>query len=414
MNTEGVQRVQVRVKRRRLKRRSKKVYLLIALLLCLFMGGSLFGVVEFLAYNGMYHRDKALADTGMLHLQRAEALLVALPKNPLDASRVVQAQHEFASGLTALVKLNNDLKSLPGYGTSMPVYGSRLSAALHLTPLAITLAQAGVTSCALLNIFISRVHNPLDVQGQGLTQSDLTLIRQNLHQVKSALDVVVNEASRLQPAYIQSDPRTEHLLSKLHNDIPALQGVIANTEQFLTFAPALLGIGKPANYLLEILDSTELRPGGGFIGNYGIATLSGGRLTSARITDVMLLDGSFELAGHTIPYPPEYSWFAHYLAAQSWSLRDSNLDADFPTDARNGEANFEREGGSVPLQGVIAITPFFIERMLDITGPISVPEYHETVTAQNLVSLIHFYQLGGATAGEGSSFIPSPDGHSSQ
>ena len=385
------------------------MYLLIAFLLCVFMGGSLFGVVEFLAYDGMYHRDKALADTGMLHLQRAEALLVALPKNPLDASRVTQAQHEFASGLTALVKLNNDLKSLPGFSTSIPAYGSRLSAALHLTPLAITLAQAGVTSCALLNIFISRVHNPLDVQGQGLTQSDLTLIRQNLHQVKSALDGVVNEASRLQPADIQSDPRTEHLLSKLHNDIPALQGVIANTEQFLTFAPALLGIGKPANYLIELLDSTELRPGGGFIGNYGIATLSGGRLTAAHITDAYLLDRPLEATGKSIAYPPAYAWFP--LAPAGWSFRDSNLDADFPTAARYGEQNYKLEGGTVPVQGVVAITPAFIQQALALTGPIKVSEYGEVVTAQNLIDRIHYHQLGGDVASKSSSHIP-PNGTS--
>jgi hypothetical protein len=173
----------------------------------------------------------------------------------------------------------------------------------------------------------------------------------------------------------------------------------------------LLGIGTPVHYLLEILDSTELRPGGGFIGNYGIATLSGGRLTSARITDVDLLDKPFKFAGHTIPYPHAYSWFAHYLAPASWSFRDSNLDADFPTVARNGEVNFEREGGNVPLQGVIAITPFLIEQILNITGPISVPEYHETITAQNMVARIHYYQLG--PAGQGPDYIASPDGHSS-
>ncbi len=134
--------------------------------------------------------------------------------------------------------------------------------------------------------------------------------------------------------------------------------------------PTLLGIGTPAHFLLEILDSTELRPGGGFIGNYGIATFHGGRLTTAHITDTYLLDKPFESAGHTIPYPPAYSWFAHYLAPSSWSLRDSNLDADFPTAARYGESNYEREGGNVPLQGVIAITPSFIEQVLNITGPI--------------------------------------------
>src|SRR5262249_5468927 len=42
------------------------------------------------------------------------------------------------------------------------------------------------------------------------------------------------------------------------------------------------------------------------------------------------------------------------------------------------------------------------------------PEYHEVVTAQNLIARIHFHQLGGAAVDEGSSLIPSPDGHSSQ
>ena len=408
MNMEGVQSVHVGVK----IRRSKKVYLLIAILLCVFIGGSVFDVVEYLAYAGMYHRDVALAGTGMQHLQKAEALLVALPKKPLDAPHVSQAQREFASGLMALVKLNNDLKSLPGYITTLPVYGSRLSAALHLVPLAITLAQAGMTGCALLNILISRFHNPLNVQGQGLTQADVTLIGNDLHQIKSSLDVVVNEANQLQPADVHSDPRIGQLLSKLHKDIPALQSAIANAGQILAFAPALLGIGNPANYLIELLDSTELRPGGGSIGNYGIATLAGGRLTTAHIADADLLDKRFEASGKSISYPPAYTWFLP-LAPASWSFRDSNLDADFPTAARYGEQNYRLEGGTVPVQGVIAITPAFIQQALTLTGPIKVPEFGEVVTAQNLIDRIHYHELGEATAGKGGSHIP-PNGTSKQ
>jgi hypothetical protein len=59
---------------------------------------------------------------------------------------------------------------------------------------------------------------------------------------------------------------------------------------------------------------------------------------------------------------------------------------------------------------VIAITPALIQQALAITGPISVPEYKETVNAQNLVARIHYYQL----ATDGSSLIMSSDGHSSQ
>jgi Protein of unknown function (DUF4012) len=188
-----------------------------------------------------------------------------------------------------------------------------------------------------------------------------------------------------------------------------IQDWLDTFERLLPVAPSLLGIGTPANYLIEVLDSTELRPGGGFIGNYGTATLSGGRLSATHITDVDLIDKPFESAGHVIPYPPAYGWFD--LARGSWSFRDSNLDADFPTAARYGEQTYREEGGKVSAQGVIAITPALIEQALAITGPITVPEYHETITTQNLIARIHFHQLGNA--GEGSDLIPSPDGHSS-
>ena len=131
------------------------------------------------------------------------------------------------------------------------------------------------------------------------------------------------------------------------------------------------------------------------------------------VTDIDLLDKPYEAAGKYIPYPKEYSWFD--IGSHSWSMRDSNLDADFSIDARYGEITYQTEAGkdAIPVQGVIAITPWLIQNLLKITGPISVPEYQETVTATNLIDLIHFHQLGGKAAGEGSDTTHSPDGQSS-
>src|SRR5262249_49074845 len=204
-----------------------------------------------------------------------------------------------------------------------------------------------------------------------------------------------------QPTDLQLDPRLTKMVATFHKDLPMLQTWLAVAEKLLPVAPTLLGVGTPANYLIEVLDSTELRPGGGFIGNYGIATLSGRRLTEAQITDSNLLDRPYGVTSKYIPYPPAYTWFD--LAPGSWSFRDSNLDADFPTAARYGEFTYRQEGGKIPVQGVIAITPALIQHALVITGPIYVPEYHEVVTAQNLIARIHFHQLGGAAADEGSS-----------
>src|SRR5438874_12296676 len=101
------------------------------------MGGSGISVAGYQTYRADYRDYLALAQTGIQHLRAAEALLKALPKNPFDSHIVTQAQHEFAATLTAFVHLDNDLKSLPGISASIPVYGTRLTAALHVLPLAI-------------------------------------------------------------------------------------------------------------------------------------------------------------------------------------------------------------------------------------------------------------------------------------
>jgi Protein of unknown function (DUF4012) len=407
---EGEQRIQVR----RRKRGSKKRYVLIGMLVLLVLmstGSSVAGFLMYHTYNARYHTDLSLAQTGTQHLQKAEALLGTWSKRPLDTQLTSQAEIEFASAFKTFGQLNNDLRSLPGFIKQIPSYGTRLNAALHLVPLAITLSQAGTTGCNILHILGTGLRDPLTPQGHGITLSDLAVVTQDVQKLKASLAMATQQVSQLQPGDMQVDARIPRLVSAFHKGLPVIQDWLDTFERLIPVAPSLLGIGTPANYLIEVLDSTELRPAGGFIGNYGVATLSGGRLSAAHITDVDLIDKPFESAGHVIPYPPAYGWFD--LAPGSWSFRDSNLDADFPTAARYGEQTYREEGGKVPIQGVIAIAPALIERALAITGPITVPEYHETVTAQNLIARIHFHQLGGRAAGEGSDLIPSPDGHSS-
>lgn len=409
VNIEDRQTVPLKVWRR--TRRPKKRNVLIGSLLFLFLVSSTSTVVGCLVYH-QYNTDLLLAQSGMQHLRSAMTLLESLQVQPFSPQTVKRAQEEFAGALSDAQALEAGLANFSGIVDLISVYGARLETAVRLSALTVDVSQAGIGGCKILEMVLTRMGSPLNasVSTPGLTNADFTTLSNEYQRVKISLNAAMNEAGLVQPGDVSFDAHLAKLLREFQADIPTIHAVLSETDQLLPELPTLLGIGSPAHFLLEILDSSELRPGGGFIGNYGIATISGGRLTTAHITDVYLLDRPFEFAGHSIPIPPSYQWFAHYLALSNWSLRDSNLDADFPTAARYGELNFEREGGNVPLQGVIAITPSFIEQVLKITGPISVPEYHETVTAQNLVSLIHFHQLGQ----EGSDLIPSPDGHSSQ
>lgn len=392
---------------------SKRWKIILTLLIVLIAGASILTVVGYNVYHGMYQSDVALTQTGIEHVQQAETLLLGLSHNPFDAQAVNQAQQELEQAATIFTRLSRDLAVLPPGATVIPVYGTRIAAVVHVLSLAQSLTQAGITACSVLTLFMARLHDPLNPQSHGLTATDFTVLSRDFHTIQADLTSANAQLAQIQLKDVQFNSRLSKGIGELDTYLPTAVTWMQAFAQALPVLPSLLGIGTPTNYLIEVLDSTELRPSGGFIGNYGYATLSGGRLTAAHITDVDLLDHPFEAAGNTIAVPSQYQWFNEILGPGGWSLRDSDLDADFPTAARAGLTNYKLEGGTLPVQGVIAITPTVMEQIMQITGPISVPEYGETVTAQNLVALIHYHQLGGSAAGEGSDQIPSPDGHSS-
>ncbi len=411
-NTIGIQippgYKRIRIKKRYKRRRPKKrLYVLIGICLFLVVLGIALPAIGYFVFNGRYHQDLALAQRGEQDLQIATALMQTIPQDPLNTEVVGNAQRHFTGALTSFTQLKSDLVSLPDVLTSTPIYGTRLRAAKHLVPLAIEVAQAGLAGCTILSTIAARLHDPLNAKTHGLTTADMTVLNQNLQHIKLILNQATQQVYQLSPEDLQVDPRLSKLVSEFQTRLPLIQRGIDQAAAFLTVAPMVLGIDKPAYYLVEILDSSELRPGGGFIGNYGIATFSGGRLTSAHVIDTYLLDRAFEQT-HSLPFPSAYSWFT--LSPGRWGLRDSNLDADFPTSARNGEAHYVEEGGKLPLVGVIAITPALIEHILTLTGPIQVPEYQETVTAQNLMDRIHDHQIIEEAKGGD---VPSADGYSS-
>lgn len=386
------------------RKRPRRILLIAGL--CLLAIGIVGSAIGYPALSTRYRQDMTQAQVGAQELKAGIDLLRALPSNPFDTKGLHQAQQDFSDALAIFSRLGDDLNRVPDLLTLVPLAGARLSAAKHLLPLALDAARAGLAGCQVLGVLTQRLHNPLN-KGAGLTPADMTELGRNLQVIGLALHEATAQVSQVQPGDLQLEPGLGKMLDEFRAYLPRIQQGINQITLLFPALPALLGIGTPANYLIEILDSTELRPAGGFIGNYGIVTLTGGQVTAVRVTDTYLLDYTYDRS-HYIHRP--YGWFT--LAYRSgWGLRDSNLDADFPTSARNGEMLYKLEGGTFPLSGVIAITPALIQQVLTLTGPIAVPEYHEQVTAQNLIDRIHYYQLIEASQ-HGS--VPSADGFSSQ
>jgi serine/threonine protein kinase len=396
--------VETHGKYKRRKRKARKFFPAHIVFLLVFVIGSGVAIGGYQTYDARYQKEVALAEVGIKHLQTALSLMQAWSQKPFDAPSVTPARQEFVTASAAFAQLDTDLQSFSGAGTLIPGNGTRLSAALHIVPVAMKVSQAGVSSCDALNFILSRFYAPFNTS-KGLTAADLTAISKILHQVEADINQAAAQVNALQPGDLQFDSRIGKAVAAFHQYLPSLQTLLHETDQLLPVLPSLLGISTPAYYLIEILESTQLRPGGGFIADYGFATLIGGRLSAAHITDTNLLDTHFAATGQRLPLPPAYRWFDP--VSSSWGLRDSNLDADFPTAASYAEQNYNREGGRVVLQGVMAITPTFIAHALAITGPLAIPELHETVTAHNLLDRIYYYENGpGKQSG---SILLSPD-----
>ncbi|MCL5095619.1 MAG: DUF4012 domain-containing protein [Patescibacteria group bacterium] len=148
---------------------------------------------------------------------------------------------------------------------------------------------------------------------------------------------------------------------------------LVKAKSFLNFAPWFLG---ERTYLLLFQNNFELRPGGGFIGTVGFIKIENGKL-DFKIEDIYTVDG--QLKGHVEPPKP----IRTYLDQIHWYLRDSNWEADFPTNAQKAAWFLEKEIGLKP-DGVIALDLDLVKNLLKLTGPVNLPDYQEKITADNL------------------------------
>lgn len=172
------------------------------------------------------------------------------------------------------------------------------------------------------------------------------------------------------------------LTTQLTAALPEIEKGVSIAETWADLAPSFLGADTPRRYLVLFLNNRELRPGGGFIGSYGMMTIQNGDIESFPISDIYDLDRTFP-QGEKPPRP-----IADYLSPK-WFMRDSNWSPDFPASAAQTLALYRTESGDTErVDGVIALTPRVIEALLQHTGNISVPGYPYTFTPENFTETL--------------------------
>lgn len=149
-------------------------------------------------------------------------------------------------------------------------------------------------------------------------------------------------------------------------------------ETLLAIAEKTLNTnGELKTYLVLFQNNMELRPGGGFIGSFGVIKVKDGQIIDLQVHDVVNTD--FRVA-HDVPapYPMETT-----LGVKTWSFRDSNFSPHFPENVENAIKFYKIFGGVEEFDGVIGITTHVLESMLRVTGPVEVAGFPGTYDAEN-------------------------------
>ena len=386
--------------------------LIAALLISLLLVG--LGSAE-LAYAA-YQHVQAQANVAFADLRVAQTDLKTLETNLFDTTAIAQAQSELRRAHIAYAQMNATIQHIPAAFGLTPIVGSDVSAVLQIGPIAVEATQVGVLGCQILEILAPKLKNPLAANIPGLSSADIASIDANFNQLYSLGSDALRQTENLPTSAASLDPHLGELLTGVRTHLPEFAQGLADAKNVVAVLPQLLGVGKPASYLLELMDSTELRPGGGFIGNVGTLTLSGGRMQGQpQIKDVDLIDRGDD-CHRGIPLPAQLRWFTAGCP-NTLLLQDSNLDPDFPSNAQRALQLYNFAGGSTlftsstgpitSLQGVIAMTPQLIENALRFIGPVTVPYFNTSVTSTNLTYWIHYWQLSPVLGGSSTEIDPS-------
>ncbi len=167
--------------------------------------------------------------------------------------------------------------------------------------------------------------------------------------------------------------------------------------------PTFAGLQESSTNLMLLLNNNELRPGGGFIGTYGVLQAYGGDIQTLETQDVYALDNAARGVTSVPPTP-----LSAYNQTDKWFFRDANWSPDFALSAQKAVELFLSESASaepsenVPtarrVDNVIAFTPTYAAALLAITGPITVGG--QTFTKDNVADVLE-YQVEFGYVGEG-------------
>lgn len=205
-----------------------------------------------------------------------------------------------------------------------------------------------------------------------------------LSDLKTNIELLNNDAKEI-----------KNSISSIKKVFPELEGIdktigekyvtygssLFQAEQFLSSLMEFIG-QKDERYILVLFQNpAEMRPSGGFLGSFAEVSVKEGQLYQIQTQDIYDYDGQF----FEKVIPPE----ALQNLTKNWGTRDANWFFDFPATAKTvsgflEQSKINQEKGRT-YDAVVAVNVNVLKTIMEIIGPVEMPEYKLTLTSDNIL-----------------------------
>jgi hypothetical protein len=341
------------------------------------IGTAIFAVVFSIGY---INQGIKIKQESMFEAQKAYADLID-GKNSILNKDYDSASLSFNDAYEKLDALSKDFSRL---GTVVVEssryipYLSKISTGQYLSNAGKNISQIGIKITELLELY-DKAKNPSGQEGNIPYLEIFKRSEENIQSVASLSKEIEMDLNKVNVDDIPEAQRRE--IIEMKQKLPEFNNFFGSFLENDHIFTEILGGNGPRKYLVLFQNNQEMRATGGFIGTYAIIDISNGRVRKFFVDGIFNPDG--QLREKVVPPIPIQKISA------AWSLHDSNWFPDFPVSAEKASWFYEKTGGPT-VDGVIAITPEVLHKLLEVTGPIEMPEYNVTVDKDNFASTIQY------------------------
>ncbi len=245
--------------------------------------------------------------------------------------------------------------------TSLPVLGDDVDAVRRVTVALDELASGALTEIVAARRLVDS--EGLRVDGGRVDLSALDAVEPRLTAARASVRSASQAVDGIDPRGLLVELRLPFL--HLRDQVAALDGLTGRAVAATRLLPPMLGADEPREYLLLVQNNAEPRALGGIPG----------ALITLRADDGRLKLGgqrpAFSFPEPVLPLSrPEVELYGTQLGRY---VQNVTATPDFPRAARLAREMWQLETGR-RVDGVVAIDPVLLEMLLDVTGPVALPD----------------------------------------